>query len=95
MLGAILSLSLAITAGCLLQRFSLTRILTAGLAGIALGACSAVRVYEVTPFYFNRLETADVTLSVLIHLAIWCAVERRRVSPSALAAELEKRLQGL
>ena len=75
LLGAILSLSLAITAGCLLQRFSLTRILTAGLAGIALGGLfGAASSYVLTPVYFHRLETADVTLSILIHLAIWCAV---------------------
>jgi MFS family permease len=75
LLGAILSLSLAITAGCLLRRFSLTRILTAGLVGIALGGLfGAASSYAVTPLYFHRLETADVTLSMLIHLAIWSAV---------------------
>jgi hypothetical protein len=75
LLGAILSLSLAITAGCLLQRFSLTRISTAGLAGIALGGLfGGASSYAVTPLYFHRLGTADVTLSVLIHLAIWSAV---------------------
>ena len=75
LLGAILSLSLAVTAGCLLQRFSLTRISTAGLAGIALGGLlGGASSYAVTPLYFHRLETADVTLSLLIHLAMWCAV---------------------
>ena len=75
LLGGILSLSLAATAGCLLPRFSLTRILTAGLAGIALGALfGAASSYVVTPLYFNRLGTADVTLSLLIHLAIWSAI---------------------
>ena len=75
LLGGILSLSLAATAGCLLPRFSLTRILTAGLAGIALGALfGAASSYAVTPLYFNRLGTADVTLSLLIHLAIWSAI---------------------
>ena len=75
LLGAILSLSLAITAGCLLQRLSLTRISTAGLAGIALGGLfGGASSYVVTPLYFQRLDTADVTLSLLIHLAIWCAV---------------------
>ena len=75
LLGAILSLSLAITSGCLLPRFSLTRILTAGLAGMALGALfGAASSYAVTPLYFNRLGMADVTLSMLIHLAIWSAV---------------------
>ena len=75
LLGAILSLSLAITAGCLLQRVSLTRMLSAGVAGIALGGLfGAASSYGITPVYFNRLGTADVTLSILIHLAIWCAV---------------------
>jgi MFS family permease len=75
LLGGVLSLSLAATAGCLLPRFSLTRILTAGLAGIALGAFfGAASSYAVTPLYFNRLGRADVTLSLLIHLAIWSAI---------------------
>ena len=75
LLGAILSLGLAITAGCLLRQFSFARLLTAGLAGIALGGLfGAASSYAATPVYFHRLETADVTLSVLIHLAIWSAV---------------------
>jgi MFS family permease len=75
LLGAILSLSLAITAAFFSQRFSWTRILTAGLGGIALGCLfGAASSYALTPIYFNRLETADVTLSILIHVAIWCAV---------------------
>jgi MFS family permease len=75
LLGAILSLSLAITAGCLLQQFSFTRILSACLAGIALGGLfGAASSYAITPVYFNRLDTADFTLSMLIHLAIWSAV---------------------
>jgi MFS family permease len=75
LLGGVLSLSLAATAGCLLPRFSLTRIFTAGLAGIALGAFfGAASSYAITPLYFNRLGRADVMLSLLIHLAIWCAI---------------------
>ena len=75
LLGGIVALSLAIAAGCLPQRSSMTRRLTAGLAGIALGALfGAATSYAVTPLYFNRLGTADVTLSVLVHLAIWSAV---------------------
>jgi hypothetical protein len=75
LLGAILSLNLAVTAGCLLRRFSIARIMPAGLAGIALGGLFGVASsYAVTPIYFNRLGTADVTLSLLIHLAIWSAV---------------------
>jgi hypothetical protein len=38
LVGATLSLILGVTAGCLLGRFSIRRILTAGLAGIVLGA---------------------------------------------------------
>jgi hypothetical protein len=75
LLGGILSLSLAATAGCLLPRFSLTRIVTAGLAGIALGGfLGAVTSYALTPLYFHRLGTADIALSLLIHLAIWSAI---------------------
>jgi MFS family permease len=75
LLGGILSLSLAATAGCLLPRSSLTRLLTAGLAGIALGALfGAAGSYVVTPLYFHRLGTADVTLSLLVHLAIWSPI---------------------
>ncbi len=75
LLGAFLSLSLALAAGCLLRRFSLTRTLTACLVGIVLGGLfGAAASYAVTPLYFNRLGTADFTLSLLIHLAIWSAV---------------------
>ena len=75
LLGAILSLSLAITAGCFLQRFSVTRIFTAGMVGIALGGLfGAASSYVTTPLYFHRLGTADITLSLLIHLAIWSAI---------------------
>jgi MFS family permease len=75
LIGAILSLSLAITAGSFSQRFSWTRILTAGLGGIALGGLfGAASSYALTPIYFNHLETADVTLSMIIHVTIWCAL---------------------
>ena len=74
-LGAILALSLAITAGCLLSQFSLTRILIAGATGVALGGLfGAASSYALTPLYLNHLDTADITLSVLIHVAIWSAV---------------------
>jgi hypothetical protein len=75
LLGGIVALSLATAAGCLPQRSSLTRRLTTGLAGIALGALfGAASSYAATPLYFHRLGTADITLSIMIHLAIWCAV---------------------
>jgi hypothetical protein len=75
LLGGIVALSLSMAAGCLPQRSSLTRRLTTGLAGIALGALFGAAIsYVVTPLYFNRLGTADVRLSILIHLAIWCAI---------------------
>jgi hypothetical protein len=75
LLGAILSLTLAATAGWLLTPFSLTRIGTAGVAGIALGGLfGAASGYVLTPVYLNRLGTADLTLSLLIHLAIWSAI---------------------
>jgi hypothetical protein len=75
LLGAILSLGLAITAGVLSQRFSVARTITAGIAGVALGGfLGAASASAVTPYYFHRLGTADVTLSVLVHLAIWSAL---------------------
>ena len=73
--GAILSLILGVTAGCFPRRFSIRRVLAAGLAGIVLGASiAAASSYGLTPIYFNRMGTADVTLSLLIHLGIWTAV---------------------
>jgi MFS family permease len=75
LLGAILSLSLGAIAGCLLGRFSIPRALTAGLSGIVLGASfGAASSYVLTPIYFNRMGTADITLTMLIHLGIWTAV---------------------
>jgi MFS family permease len=75
LLGAILSLILGVTAGCFLGRFSIPRVLAAGLGGIVLGASfGAASSYGLTPIYFHRMGTADVTLSLLIHLGIWSAV---------------------
>ena len=75
LLGAVLSLILGVTAACFLGRFSIPRVLAAGLAGIVLGASfGAASSYGLTPIYFHRMETADVTLSLLIHLGIWTAV---------------------
>jgi MFS family permease len=75
LVGAILALVLGVTAGCFPGRFSITRVLAAGLAGIVLGASfGAASSYGLTPIYFSRLGTADVTLSLLIHLGIWTAV---------------------
>ena len=75
LLGAILSLILGVTAGCFLGRFSTPRVLAAGFAGIVLGASfGAASSYGLTPIYFHRMGTADVTLSLLIHLGIWTAV---------------------
>ncbi len=75
LLGAVLSLILGVTAGCVLGRFSIPRVLAAGLVGIVLGASfGAASSYGLTPIYFNRMGTADVTLSLLIHLGIWTAV---------------------
>ena len=78
LVGATLSLILGVTGGCLLGRFSMRRVLTAGFAGIVLGASfGAASSYGLTPLYFNRLETADVTRTILIHLGIWTAVGSR------------------
>jgi MFS family permease len=75
LLAAVLSLSLGVIAGCLLGRCSMPRVLIAGLAGIVLGASfGAASSYVLTPIYFSRMETADITLTMLIHLGIWTAV---------------------
>ncbi len=75
LVGAVQSFILGLTAGSFLGRFSVRRGLTAGLAGIVLGASlGAASSYGLTPLYFSRMETADVTLSLLIHLGIWTAV---------------------
>ena len=75
LVGAVQSFILGLTAGSLIGRFSVRRGLTAGLAGILLGASlGAASSYGLTPLYFSRMETADVTLSLLIHLGIWAAV---------------------
>jgi hypothetical protein len=95
LLGAILSLSLAATAGCLFQRFSLSRIWTAGLAGIVLGGLfGAASGYALTPVYLHRLGTADVTLSFLIHLAIWSAIGASAGVAFGMAAGNRKVLVG-
>jgi len=75
LLGGILALTLGITAAASLKRASWPGILTSGLAGLAIGGVSGgVSSFVATPQYFHRLETADITLSVIVHLAIWCAV---------------------
>jgi MFS family permease len=75
LLGGMVALSLALTASCLPQRFSSTRMLTAGLTGVVLGGLfGASSSYALTPYYLNRLGTADVTMSMLIHMAIWSSV---------------------
>jgi hypothetical protein len=75
LLGAILSLVLGVTARCFPGRFSISRVFGAAFAGIVLGASfGAASSYGVTPIYFSRMGTADITLSLLIHLGIWTAV---------------------
>jgi hypothetical protein len=74
-LGAILSLGLGVTAGLLNGRRSIPRVFLAGLTGLVLGACGgAASSYVLIPIYYRSLETADLTLSMLIHLGIWTAV---------------------
>ena len=74
-LGAILSLGLGMSAGSLKGRRSIARLFLAGLAGAVLGACAGVvSSYLLFPAYFRRMETADLTLSILIHLGIWTAI---------------------
>jgi hypothetical protein len=74
-LGSILSLGLGVTAGLLNGRRSILRVFLAGLAGAVLGAFGgAASSYGLMPIYFSHLETADLTLSMLIHLGIWTAV---------------------
>ena len=95
LLGAVLSLSLGVTAGCLLGRFSIPRALTAGLAGIVLGASlGAASSYVLTPIYLNRLGTADITLTMLIHLGIWTAIGAASGIAFAIGAGARKRFVG-
>jgi hypothetical protein len=92
LLGAILSLSLGVTAGGLRGRFSIARALAAGVAGIALGALlGAGSSYVLTPLYFQRLETADITLTILIHMGIWTAVGAAAGIAFAVGAAAPKR----
>jgi hypothetical protein len=71
-LGAILSLGLGVTAGLLNGRRSISLVFLACVTGLVLGACGgAASSYVLIPVYFNNLETADLTFSVLIHLGIW------------------------
>jgi hypothetical protein len=74
-LGSMQALILGVIAVGLEGRFSTRRVLTAGFAGIVLGASfGAASSYGLTPLYFRHLETADVTRSLLIHLGIWTTV---------------------
>jgi hypothetical protein len=58
LVGAILSLILGVTAGSFLGRFSIPRVLAAGLAGIVLGASfGAASSYGLTPIYFQRSDS--------------------------------------
>jgi hypothetical protein len=71
-LGAILALGLGAAAALLDGRRSISLVFLAGLTGLVLGACGgAAASYLLIPFYFNNLETADLTFSMLIHLGIW------------------------
>ncbi len=75
LVGGILSLSLGVIAGSLLGRFSVPRLLAAGLTGLVLGTLlGATSSYALTPAYFSRMEKADINLSILIHMGIWVAV---------------------
>jgi hypothetical protein len=74
-LGAILSLALGMTASLLNGRRSIFRSFFASLTGVVLGACGgAATSYALMPPYYGHLDTADMTLSILIHLGIWTAV---------------------
>jgi hypothetical protein len=74
-LGAILAIGLGVTAGLLNGRRSTSRVFLAGLTAAVLGACGgAASSYVLFPIYFGRMETADLTLSMLVHLGIWTAV---------------------
>jgi MFS family permease len=75
LLGGILALIMGVIAGSLLGRFSIARASIGSLAGIVLGASlGAESAYVLTPVYLNRLGTADITLTMLIHLGIWTSV---------------------
>jgi hypothetical protein len=73
--GALLSLGLGVSAGWFVGPRSIARGGLAGLAGAVLGACGgAASSYLLSPRYFGHMETADLTLTLLIHLGIWTAV---------------------
>jgi MFS family permease len=72
LVGGILSLILGVIAGCFLGPLSNPRVFAAGIVGSVLGSSlGAASSYALTPIYFHRMGTADVTLSLLIHLGIW------------------------
>jgi hypothetical protein len=74
-IGAVLALGLGVTAGLLTRRRSAPRAALAGLAGAVLGACGgAATSWLLVPVFFRRMESANITLAVLIHLGIWMAV---------------------
>lgn len=74
-LGAVLSLGLGVAASLLIGRRSIPGAVVAGLSGVVLGAAAgAASSYGLFPVYFNRMASADVTLSVLIHLGVWSAL---------------------
>ena len=77
LVGAILSLILGVTGGRFLGRFSIPRVLAAGVAAIALGASfGAASSYGLHSYLFspNGNGGCHAPFSLLIHLGIWTSV---------------------
>jgi hypothetical protein len=74
-LGAFLSAGLGLTAGWLGKGRDRSRLIQAGVLGLVLGgAVGAITSYALFPWYFDQMESADLTRSILIHLGIWAAI---------------------
>jgi hypothetical protein len=71
-LGALLSFGLGGAAAMLHGPRSSSRAIIAGVTGTLLAvAGSAASCFVLIPFFLGRMETVDLTLSLLIHLGIW------------------------
>ena len=74
-LGAVLALCLGVAGGLLCGQRSINRSVLAGMTGLIVGAAGTAAVcYFVIPIYYANVKTADVTLSMLIHLGIWTVI---------------------
>jgi hypothetical protein len=74
-LGGILAVGLGVTAALLSGRLIALRIILAAGTGFLLGTFGAAASARVLiPMFFSQVQTADFTLTMLVHLGIWCVV---------------------